>query len=249
MATHFSKRKVSPQGNATVLLKISGEALSGKSRSGFDKDAMDFIAEEIASIKDGCKLAVVIGGGNLIRGSRLRQEVGLEDSVVADYAGMLATIVNAITFQEVLERKFGLDTRVMSAIEARAVAEPYIRRKALSNLEKGRVILLAGGTGNPDFSTDTAMVLRAHEIEADMVLKGTKVSGIFDKDPKKFKDAVEITQVSYMDYLNKHLEIVDATAITLARQHSLSIQVFDIFKKGNLKKVIAGKNIGSVIQD
>lgn len=231
----------------TVLLKVSGEVLSGQARTGFNKDAMDFIASEIVSVKDRCRLAVVIGGGNLIRGTRLKQDAGLKDSVVADYAGMLATIINAITFQEVLERKFGLDTRVMSAIEARAVAEPYLRRKATNHLEKGRVVLLAGGTGNPDFSTDTAMVLRAHEIGADVVLKGTKVDGIFDKDPEKFKDAAPISHIRYMDYLQKRLEIIDATAVTLASKHALEVKIFNIFKKGNLKKVLEGKLIGSTI--
>jgi uridylate kinase len=198
-------------------------------------------------VKDQCRLAVVIGSGNLIRGNRLKQEVGLEDSVVADYAGMLTTIVNAITFQEVLERKSGLETRVLSAIEVRAVAEPYIRRKVLSHLEKGRVVILAGGTGNPDFSTDTAMVLRAHEIGAEIVLKGTKVEGIFDKDPERFKDAKPIGRVSYLEYLNQHLEIIDATAVTLAQKHGLAIRIFNIFKKGNLKKVLMGEPIGSTI--
>ncbi|MBI2122517.1 MAG: UMP kinase [Candidatus Sungbacteria bacterium] len=235
-----------------VLLKISGEALSGEAKTGYNLPDIEFIAREIKGASDSggkkIELAVVVGGGNLIRGARLKKELGL-DSVVADYAGMLATLVNAVVFQDILEKKYGLVVRVLSAIEARQVAEPYLRRVAMSHLEKGRVVLLAGGTGNPDFSTDTAMVLRAHEIEADMVLKGTKVSGIFDKDPKKFKNATKIPQVSYMDYLNKHLEIVDATAVTLARQHNLSIQVFDIFKKGNLKKAITGEKIGSVIKE
>lgn len=249
MTARSSKHSVSPHGNTTVLLKFSGEALGGKSRIGFDKDAMDFLAGEITSVRDMCKLAVVVGGGNLIRGSRLKQEAGLKDSVVADYAGMLATVINAITFQEVLERKFGLDTRVMSAIEARAVAEPYLRRKALSHLEKGRVVILAGGTGNPDFSTDTAMVLRAHEIGATVVLKGTKVDGIFDKDPERFKDAKPIRRIRYSDYLNKRLEIMDATAVTLAQKHNLVLRIFNIFKKDNLKKVLLGEPIGSTIRD
>lgn len=235
-----------------VLLKISGEALSGEAKTGYNLPDIEFIAKEIKDAVGNSgkqiELAVIIGGGNLIRGARLKKELGL-DSVVADYAGMLATLVNAVVFQDILEKKYGLVVRVLSAIEARQVAEPYLRRVAMSHLEKGRVVLLAGGTGNPDFSTDTAMVLRAHEIEADLVLKGTKVTGIFDKDPKKFKEAAKIPQVSYMDYLNQHLEIVDATAVTLARQYQLSIRVFNIFEKGNLKKVIAGEQIGSVIRD
>lgn len=234
-----------------VLLKISGEALSGEAKTGYNLPDIEFIAGEIKDAlqasKSGIELAVVVGGGNIIRGARLKKEIGL-DSVVADYAGMLATLINAIVFQDMLEKKFELTVRVLSAIEARQVAEPYLRRVAISHLERGRLVLLAGGTGNPDFSTDTAMVLRAHEIEADLVLKGTKVSGIFDKDPKKFKDAVEIPELSYMDYLNKHLEIVDATAVTLARQHQLAIRVFNIFEKGNLKMALAGGKIGSVIK-
>lgn len=230
-----------------VLLKISGEALSGEGQTGYSIDRMRFIAEEIVSVENLHEIGLVIGGGNLIRGSRLRKDLGMNDSVVADYAGMMATVINAIIFQEVLEKQYGLATRVLSAIEVKSVAEPFIRRRAVNHLEKNRVVIFAAGTGNPDFSTDTAMVLRAYEIGAKLVLKGTKVDGIYDKDPKSYSDAQFIENLSYMEYLNRKLEIVDATAVTLASKHNLAIRVFDIFKRGNLRKVLAGEKIGSEI--
>lgn len=230
-----------------VLLKISGESLSGEGVLGIKRKEMDYMAKEIISIEDLFELAIVVGGGNIIRGTQLKKEVRLQDSVVADYAGMLGTIINAIVFQDVLEKDFGLATRVLTAFEVKAVAEPFSKRKAISHLEKGRIVIFAGGTGNPDFSTDTAMVLRAHEIGAKIVLKGTKVEGIFDKDPKNDDSAVFIPKISYMDYLNRNLNIVDATAVTLARNHSLVIKVFDIFKEGNLRKILTGESIGSEI--
>ncbi len=230
-----------------VLLKISGESLSGEGKIGHSREAMDFMAKEIISVEDLLELAIVIGGGNIIRGTQLKKEVHLQDSVVADYAGMLGTIINAIVFQDVLEKDFGLATRVLTAFEVKAVAELFSKRKAISHLEKGRIVIFAGGTGNPDFSTDTAMVLRAHEIGATIVMKGTKVDGIFDRDPRKDDTAVLIPKISYMDYLNKNLNIVDATAVTLARNHSLVIKVFDIFKEGNLRKILTGEDIGSEI--
>jgi len=160
---------------------------------------------------------------------------------------MLATIINAIILQDVLEKDFRLQTRVMSALEVRTTAEPYIRRRAINHLSKGRIVILAGGTGNPDFSTDTAMILRAHEIGATVVLKGTKVAGIYDKDPKEDSEAQFMQEVSYMDFLNRGLKIVDQTAVTQAMNHSIEIRVFDIFTKGNLKKILVDKDIGSVI--
>lgn len=230
-----------------VLLKISGESLSGQANFGIKREALNSIAEEITSVENLFELAIVIGGGNLIRGRQLKKEVRLQDSTVADYAGMMATIINAIILQEVLEKDFGLQTRVMSALEVRSIAEPFIRRMAISHLEKGRIVILAGGTGNPDFSTDTAMVLRAHEVGASMVLKGTKVEGIYDKDPKTDPAAKFMPEVSYMDFLNMGLGIVDKTAVTQAMNHSIEIRVFDIFTKGNLKRVLVDRNIGSVI--
>lgn len=230
-----------------VLLKISGESLGEQTGSNIKREALDFIAEEIVSIENLFELAIVVGGGNLIRGQKLKQEVCLQDSVVADYAGMLATIINAIILQEFLEKNFGLKTRVMSALEVPPFAELFVRRKAMSHLEKERVVILAGGIGNPDFSTDTAMVLRAHEIGANVVLKGTKVEGIFDEDPKLNPDAKFLPEVSYMDFLNRGLKIVDKTAVTKAMDHNIEIRIFDIFTKGNLKKVLMEGNIGSVI--
>ncbi|MBI2057945.1 MAG: UMP kinase [Candidatus Yanofskybacteria bacterium] len=230
-----------------VLLKISGESLSGEGKTGHDRKAMDFLAKEILTVKDLFELAIVVGGGNLIRGTTLKKEVLLQDGVVADYAGMVATIINAAVFQNVLEEDFGLETRVASALEVKEVAELFIRRKVISHLNKGRVVLLAAGTGKPDFSTDTAMVLNAHEIGAKIILKGTKVDGIFDRDPKKDDAAVLIPNISYIDYLNRNLNIVDTTAVTLARNHSLRIKVFNIFKEGNLRKILTGENIGSEI--
>ncbi len=230
-----------------VLLKISGEALSGEGKIGHNRKAMDFLAKEILTVKDLFELAIVVGGGNLIRGTTLKKEVLLRDGVVADYVGMVATVINAAVFQNVLEEDFGLETRAASALEVKEVAELFVRRKVISHLNKGRIVLLAGGTGNPDFSTDTAMVLRAHEIGAKIILKGTKVDGIFDKDPRKDENAVLIPKISHMDYLNKNLNIVDATAVTLARNHSLVIKVFNIFQEGNLRKILTGENIGSEI--
>ncbi|MBI2676655.1 MAG: uridine monophosphate kinase [Candidatus Yanofskybacteria bacterium] len=238
-----------------VLLKISGETLlkvfdepfEAQAKVGYNRKAINFIAKEIVSVKDFFELAIVIGGGNLVRGTQLKEEVLLQDGVVADYAGMLGTVVNAIVFQEILEKDFGLETRVQTGLEVRSVAEPYIRRKAVSHLRKGRVLIFAGGTGHPDFSTDTAMVLRAHEIGAVLVLKGTKVDGIYDKDPNSFYDARFLARISYMDYLSGHLKIVDETAVTLASKHALAIRVFNIFKEGNLRKILTGEKIGSEI--
>lgn len=230
-----------------VLLKIGGETLSGQANFGIRREALDFITEEIISVKNLFELAIVVGGGNLIRGQQLKKEVRLQDSVVADYAGMMATVINAVVLQDVLEKDYGLETRVMSAIEVRNVAEPFIRRKAMGHLGKGRIIILAGGTGNPDFSTDTAMILRAHEVGAEIVLKGTKVPGIYDKDPKSDQTAQFLPEVSYADYLRLDLKIVDRTAITQAMNHGIKIRIFEIFTKGNLKRVLVDQDIGSVI--
>jgi len=230
-----------------VLLKISGESLSGEACNGYDIDAINFIAAEINSVINLFQLAIVMGGGNVIRGTKLKKSLDLQDSVTPDHAGMLATLINAIIFQDILENKFGLETRVMSAIEARAVAEPYIKRRAIRHLEKGRLVLLAGGTGNPKFSTDTAMILRAEEIGAKKVLKGTKVEGIFDKDPKIHFDAKFISKISYLDYLNMKLKIVDSPSVALASDNLLVIKVFNIFKEGNLRRVLVDGDIGSEI--
>ncbi|HEY4484666.1 MAG TPA: uridine monophosphate kinase [Candidatus Paceibacterota bacterium] len=232
-----------------VLLKISGEALSGEGVSGLRRDKMNLMAKEIVSVEDLFELAIVVGGGNIIRGTQLIEEVHLQDPVVAHYAGMVGTIINAIVFQSVLEDDFGLETRVQSAIEVRDVAEIFCRRKALSHLRKGRIVIFASGTGSPYFSTDTAMVLRACEIGAKTAFKGTKVDGIFDRDPKKDDAAVLIPKISYMDYLSRvpKLNIIDGPAVAVARDRSLVLKVFNIFKEGNLKRILTGENIGSEI--
>lgn len=229
-----------------VLLKISGETMSGEAQFGLREEPILFIAEEIASVAPLCKLGVMLGGGNFVRGTTLQKELNLTHSV-ADLAGMASTIINGIVLQDILEKRFNLDTRAMSALVIEQVAEPHIRRRALRHLEKGRVVIFMGGTGNPRFSTDTALVLRAHEIGATMLLKGTKVDGIFDKDPKTCRDAKLLPHLSYREYLEKQLKIVDATAVTLAQDNNLCIRVFNIFTKGNLRRAIEGENIGSQI--
>src|SRR3989344_3543416 len=207
------------------------------SNFGINREALDFIADEVTLVHNLCQLAIVVGGGNLIRGQQLKKDVCLKDSVVADYAGMLATMVNAIILQDVLEKDYGLETRVMSAWAVETVAEPFVRRKAMDHLEKGRVVILAGGTGSPDFSTDTAMVLRAHEIGVSLVLKGTKVDGVYGSDPKVDQNAEFLPEISYAEFISRGLKIVDQTAVTLASNHGIVIKIFDIFTKGNLRKV------------
>lgn len=229
-----------------VLLKVSGETMSGEAQFGLREEPILSIAEEIASVAPLCKLGVMLGGGNFVRGATLQKELNLTHSV-ADLAGMAATVINGLVLQDILEKRFHLDTRAMSALIIEQVAEPHIRRRAIRHLEKGRVVIFMGGTGNPRFSTDTALVLRAHEIEADMLLKGTKVNGIFDKDPKTCRDAKLLSKLTYEEYLQRQLEIVDATAVTLAQANKLCIRVFNIFTKGNLKRVIEGQDIGSQI--
>lgn len=227
---------------------MSGEVFGERSsRTHFSASAIDFIANEIVSVVDIAEMAIVVGGGNLLRGAEIQKDLALDDSAVCDHVGMLATAMNALIFQGVLEQKFNIQTRVMTATEMRSFAELFIRRRAIRHLEKGRVVILAGGTGNPNFSTDTAMVLRAHELNADMTLKGTKVDGIYDKDPKKESDAKKLETISHTDYLAGDLKILDSAAVALARNLKWPISVFNIFEKGNLKKVISGDKIGSVI--
>lgn len=242
-----------------VLLKISGESLSGLENNcndcepekndchGYKEEALNFIGEEIVSISHTHELSIVVGGGNLIRGRKLKEEIFARDTVVADYMGMLATVINGIALQEFLEKNFGLKTRVLSAIRMNEICEEFIVRKAKDHLEKGRINLFVGGTGNPDFTTDTAMILRAHEVEAKTVLKGTKVDGIYDKDPDLDKDAVFIPEISYMDFLNRGLKIIDSTAVTQAMNHGIEIRIFNFFVKGNLKRALVDKDVGSVI--
>lgn len=228
-----------------VLLKLSGEILAGQRGFGVDPVKAKALADEVKSVRDlGVEVGVVIGGGNIIRGE-LAEVQGM-DRVSADYLGMLATIINAITLQDALEKN-GCQTRTLTAISISQLAEPYIRRRAVRHLEKGRVAILAGGTGNPYFSTDTAAVLRATEIEAEAVMKGTKVDGVYDKDPMKSDDAKKFDSISYKEVIENDLKVMDMTAITMARENDLPIVVFDVNCPGNLKKILEGNNLGTTV--
>ncbi|MEK7582978.1 MAG: UMP kinase [Patescibacteria group bacterium] len=231
-----------------VLLKISGEVMSGNGKTGFDKEAIQFIAHEIhdAVKTTDCQIAIVIGGGNLIRGSRLVGDIG-SSPIIADQAGMLATVINGIILQDFLEKTHGLEIRVMSAVEVRAFTEPYIRRRAMAHMDKGRIVVLAGGSANPRFTTDTAAVLRAIELEAEIVIKGTKVDGVYSKDPNAHQDSVFIEQISQHDFITQKLGILDRTAVTLAGENKMPIRVLNILKKGNIAKALQGESIGSLI--
>jgi uridylate kinase len=229
-----------------IMLKISGEALAGEKKSGIDSKTIYDIANEIKSIyKRGVQTGIVIGGGNIFRGGR--DEHLKIDRVVGDYMGMLATIINAMALQDVLE-KMGIPTRVLSAINVEELAEPFIRRRAVRHLEKGRVVIFAGGTGNPYFTTDTAAALRAIEIGAEVFLKATKVSGVYSDDPEKNKNVVKYTELKYIDVLNKSLKVIDSTAISLCMDNKIPIIIFNLKQKGNMEKVVMGKNIGTIIK-
>ncbi len=229
-----------------VVLKLSGEALQGKSGYGIDFDTTDSIAKQVKDVRElGVEIAIVIGGGNIFRGAPAVGK-GIERST-ADYMGMLATVINGMALQDALEKQ-GVFTRIMSAIEMRQVAEPYIRRRAVRHLEKGRVVVFAAGTGNPYFTTDTTAALRAMEINAEVILKATKVDGVYSKDPKKFADAKRFRELKYIDVLKKDLKIMDATAISLCMDNSLPIIVFDLFKHGNIKRAVMGEDIGTVVK-
>ena len=229
-----------------VVLKISGEALEGDLGYGIDFNVVKDIAQQIKEIKKlGLELVIVIGGGNIFRGVEAASE-GLDRSA-ADYMGMLATVINSLAMQDVLEKQ-GVMTRVQTAIEMQELAEPYIRRKAIRHLEKGRVVILAGGTGNPYFSTDTAAALRAVEIDADVILKATKVDGVYSSDPVKNKKAVKYRTLKYIDILKKSLKVMDSTAISLCMDNKLPIIVFNLKKKGNIKKIILGYKIGTTVK-
>lgn len=229
-----------------ILLKLSGEALVGEQEYGISRSVMQKIAGEVKEIKDlGVEVAIVIGGGNIYRGVAASAQ-GM-DRATADYMGMLATVINGLALQDALE-KIGVFTRVMSAIEMPQVAEPYIRRRAVRHMEKGRVVIFAGGTGNPFFTTDTAAALRAVEIRAQVILKGTKVDGVYDSDPLVNKGAKKFTELSYIEVLKRGLKIMDATAISLCMDNHLPVIVFNLTKKGNMKGVILGKKIGTIIR-
>ena len=228
-----------------VILKVTGEALGGEEKYGIDSATVRSFAEEIKEVKAlGCEMALVIGGGNILRGAQL-SEGGMERAA-ADYMGMLATVINSLALQDALE-KIGVSTRVMSAIEMRQVAEPYIRRRATRHLEKGRVVIFAGGTGNPYFTTDTTASLRAMEIGAEVILKATKVPGVYDDDPMKNQNAKMYGRLTYIEVLNKELKVMDSTAISLCMDNHLPIVVFNLMEKGNIKRVVCGEEIGTLV--
>ncbi len=223
-----------------VLVKFSGEALAGEAGYGIDTKILNFIANEIKSLVDaGVAVAIVVGGGNIIRGVSAAQD-GIIKRTSGDYMGMLATVINGVAIQEALEH-IGLDARLQSAIDMHEIGESFIIRRARRHLEKGRVVVFAGGTGNPYFTTDTAATLRANEIEADMLIKATKVDGVYDKDPAKFDDAVKLDTLSYDRALSEHIRVMDDTAIALAKENQLPIVVCNMFKAGNLLSIIRGE--------
>lgn len=232
-----------------ILLKLSGEALQGKASHGIDQGVLVDIAGQIKDIRDlGIDVALVLGGGNIFRGQENTASRGLDmDRSVADYMGMLATVINGLALQDTLE-KSGVPTRVMTAIEIQKIAEPYIRRRATRHLEKGRVIIFVAGTGNPYFTTDTAAALRAMEIGADVVMKATKVDGVYSADPVKDRSARRFSDLRYIDVLKKGLKVMDATAVSLCMDNKLPIVVFDLTKKGNIKRVVLGEKIGTVVR-
>jgi len=228
-----------------VLLKLSGEALAANQGFGVEAARIHQIAAELQELQAmGLQIAIVVGGGNFFRG--VADQARDMDRVSADHMGMLATVINALALQDALEKQ-GVYTRVMSAIEMNQVAEPFIRRRAIRHLEKGRVVIFAAGTGNPYFSTDTAASLRAMEIKADVILKATKVDGIYDADPVIVKDAKMFDQISYMDVLKQGLQVMDSTAISLCKDNNLPIIIFNLNRPGNIKRVITGEKIGSLV--
>ncbi|HSQ47832.1 MAG TPA: UMP kinase [Lutibacter sp.] len=228
-----------------ILLKLSGEALMGDRQYGIDPKRLSAYAEEIKKIvENGIEVAIVIGGGNIFRGVAGASN-GI-DRVQGDYMGMLATIINGLALQSAVEA-LGIKTRLLTAIKMEQVAEPFIKRRAVRHLEKGRVVIFGGGTGNPYFTTDTAAVLRAIEIGADVILKGTRVDGIYTSDPEKNKDAIKFDTITFKDVLSKGLKIMDTTAFTLSQENNLPIIIFDMNVEGNLEKVISGENIGTKV--
>ena len=228
------------------MLKISGESLAGDNEQGFDFDILNDLSQNIKILTDkNISISIVLGGGNFIRGSSFSN--GVVDRVTSDYMGMLGTVMNSLALQSNLE-KIGVPSRVMSAISINRVAEPYIKNKATRHLEKNRVVIFASGTGNPFFSTDTAAVLRASEMKSDVILKGTKVDGIYDKDPMTHDNAKKIAEISYADYLSKDIKVMDATAISLAKDRKLPIVIFSILNSSNIIDIIEGKGSYSIIK-
>ena len=230
-----------------ILLKLSGEALGGPQGSGIDPESVHDMAAQVAEVRKlGVEVVIVVGGGNIFRGIA-GSEKGIERAT-GDYMGMLATVINALALQDALEKQ-DVHTRVLSAITMTAIAEPFIRRRAIRHLQKGRVVIFAAGTGNPYFSTDTAAALRANEMNAEVVLKATKVDGVYNKDPKKFPDAVRYTRLSYDDALRQDLKVMDSAAFALCRDNKMPIIVFDFFKPHNLLRVVTGKPVGTLVSD
>lgn len=228
-----------------ILLKLSGEALGGESGVGICPEAVHRMAEQVREVRElGVQTVIVIGGGNIFRGLS-GSERGIERAT-GDYMGMLATVINSLALQDALE-KLGVATRVQTAITMSQVAEPFIRRRAVRHLEKGRVVIFGGGTGNPYFSTDTAAALRANEIGAEVILKATKVDGIYDSDPKKNAKAIRFAQISYLDALQKQLKVMDSTAFSLCMDNKMPIIVFDLFRPHNLKNVVMGEEVGTLV--
>jgi uridylate kinase len=228
-----------------ILLKLSGESLMGERDYGIDSGVLSVFAEEIRTVKDlGVEVGIVIGGGNIYRG--IDNSVDGIDKVTGDHMGMLATVINALALQNALE-KHGLFTRCQTAINMERIAEPFIRRRAIRHLEKGRIVIFAAGTGNPYFTTDTAAALRAIEIEADVILKGTRVDGIYDSDPEKNSAAIRFPEISYLDVLKKDLRVMDLTAITLCKENQLPIIIFNMNTPGNLRRVVLGEGVGSKV--
>jgi uridylate kinase len=229
-----------------VLLKLSGEALAGEQRIGFDFDTVDRLAEEVKAVGElGVKLGLVIGGGNIVRGSQLSR-FGM-DRVNADYMGMLGTVINALAVQDVLERK-GVVTRVMTAIRMEELAEPYIRRRALRHFEKGRTVIFAAGTGNPYFSTDTAAALRAIQMQADVIIKATSVDGVYSADPKKDPNAKLYEEISYRDVMLEELGVMDQTAVTLCKEHQLPLIVLNIHRPSAVARAVRGERVGTLVR-
>ena len=232
-----------------ILLKLSGESLKGHRSHGVDPDALDYMAGEIKSVTTlGIELGNVVGGGNIWRGSEA--EIEGMDRATADYAGMLATVISALALQDSLERKHRLDTRTLSAVNIQQVAEPYIRRRAIRHLEKGRIVLFAAGTGTPFVTTDTGSALRALEMETDALLMAKNdVAGVYDKDPKKYEDAKKFDHITYLNAIEKRLGVMDSTALSLCMEHNVPIVVFDLFEKGNLEKIVTGQKVGTLVTD
>ncbi len=229
-----------------ILLKLSGEALMGKEGYGIDPATMRDIAEQVKSVREtGVTVAIVVGGGNIYRGMRAEDQ-GI-DRATGDYMGMIATLMNSLALQDNLER-LGLPTRVQTALQMSQIAEPYIRRRAIRHLEKERIVIFAGGTGNPFFTTDTAAALRAAEIGADVILKATRVNGVYDKDPELHKDAVFFPEITYMEVLERNLRVMDATAISLCMENKLPIIVFNLRDKNNMRRVVLGESIGTIVR-